>query len=494
MSERDATPTGVLFPTTSDGTRSTSALGRAVLADALRPVDPAAADAVTAERDWRRGYVPHFRRALEAGLLSADVARTIATGGLASVQQRLRYAADGAEAPLHEATATPPGRALATETLRGAAAPERELRVPYRGRELSGDALARRLDGWVAAGALEPSAADALRAVAADPAQLDLRDVTVVVLGAASEMGPLPPLLRWGARVVAVDLPRPALWTRLLAGAAAGAGTLVVPVVPGPAPLAERAGADLLRDVPALAAWLARLDGPLVLGNYAYADGAAHVQVAAAADALTVHVRRERPDTALAFLATPTDVFAVPPEVVAHAERAWDRRAAAGRLVSAASRGRLLVRHYPPGSGAPAVADSLVPEQGPNYALAKRVQRWRATTERARGATVSLTVAPPTGTRSVTRNRALAAAYAGAHRFGVEVFAPATSTTLLAALLVHHLRTGAPPHEHPWQDEADQAAHGGLWRTPYDPRSALGLAAVLGLPALAAGSVRRPRA
>ncbi len=492
MSERDAQPAEVLFPTTSDGTRSTSAFGRAVLADALRPVDPAAADAVAAERDWRRGYVPHFRRALEAGLPSPDAARTIATGGLASVQQRLRYAADGAEVPLHEATSTPPGRALGTETVRGAGAPQRELRVPYGGRELTGDALARRLDGWVATGTLEPSAADALRAVAAEPAQLDLQDVTVVVLGAASEMGPLHPLLRWGARVVAVDLPRPALWTRLLAGAAAGAGTLVVPAVPGSAPLAERAGADLLRDVPALAAWLAELDGRLVLGNYAYADGAAHVRVAAAADALTVHLRRERPDTALAFLATPTDVFAVPPEVVSHAERAWDRRAAAGRVLSAASGGRLLARHYPPGSGT-GLADSLVPAQGPNYALAKRVQRWRATTERVRGATVSLTVAPPTSTRSVTKNRALAAAYAGAHRFGVEVFEPVTSTTLLAALLVHHLRTGAPPHEHPWQDEADEAAHGGLWRTPYDPRSALGLAAVLGLPALGLSSVQRRR-
>jgi hypothetical protein len=34
---------------------------------------------------------------------------------------------------------------------------------------------------------------------------------------------------------------------------------------------------------------------------------------------------------------------------------------------------------------------------------------------------------PPTRTRSVMKNRALAAAYAGAHRFGVEVFEPATS-------------------------------------------------------------------
>jgi hypothetical protein len=81
----------------------------------------------------------------------------------------------------------------------------------------------------------------------------------------------------------------------------------------------------------------------------------------------------------------------------------------------------------------------------------------------------------------VLKNRALAAAYAGAHRFGIEVFEPATSNTLMAALLVHDLRSEPERHEHPWQDEAYAAAHGGLWRAAYTPRSALGIAVVLGL-------------
>jgi hypothetical protein len=145
------------------------------------------------------------------------------------------------------------------------------------------------------------------------------------------------------------------------------------------------------------------------------------------------------------------------------------------------SAGRLLRRAYVPGAD-PGIADVLVAQQGPNYALAKRLQRWRATTARAGGTTVSMNVAPPTRTRSVVKNRALAAAYAGAHRFGVEVFEPATSNVLMAALLVHDLHTGGgPAHEHPWQDEAHAAVHGGLWRMPYAARSALGLAALLGL-------------
>jgi hypothetical protein len=51
----------------------------------------------------------------------------------------------------------------------------------------------------------------------------------------------------------------------------------------------------------------------------------------------------------------------------------------------------------------------------------------------------------------------------------------------MAALLVHDLRSGATPTQAPWRAEVQGAVHGGLWRAAYDPRSALGLAVVLGL-------------
>ena len=95
---------------------------------------------------------------------------------------------------------------------------------------------------------------------------------------------------------------------------------------------------------------------------------------------------------------------------------------------------------------------------------------------------VQLWVVPnPSGLNAHESVASLAAAYAGAHRFGVEVFEPATSNVLMAALLIHDLHVPMPAHEHPWQDEAAHAVHGGLWRTGYAPRSALGLAALLGL-------------
>ncbi|GAA1608322.1 hypothetical protein [Catellatospora bangladeshensis] len=479
---------GVVFPVSSGTGRSTSALGRAVVADALREIDPIGARAAEHETNWRADYLVHFRRLVEAGLADGGAARRSAAAGLASLHDRMRVVYADGEVGLRDAfaRAPEPGERLDTVTVTGDGEVERELSVPYRGERLRGDALARRLDAWVTAGVIEPGCAEAVRAVLANPDWLDLSDVRVVALGAGAEMGPTHSLLRWGGDVVAVDLPRPGLWRNLLQTASRYGGRLHVPVAAAKqnrADLAEVAGADLLHDLPVVAEWLLGVEGRLAVGNYVYADGATNLRVCTAVDALTEHLRASRPDTALAFLATPTDVFAVPAEAVAHADAKY--REAGGvlrtlrgplRMVSA---GRLLRRNYPPDAD-PGVCDSLVAQQGPNYALAKRLQRWRAATAREQGATVSFTVAPPTRTRSVVKNRVLAAAYAGAPAFGVEVFDPAASNTLMAALLVHDLRNPPPVREHVWQEEAAGAAHGGLWTMPYAPRSALGLAALLG--------------
>src|ERR1700750_3006832 len=66
---------GVTFPVTTDGRRSTSALGRAVVADALARTDPAGARAVRGEANWRSGYLAHFRRLIVAGLPSRPPSR-----------------------------------------------------------------------------------------------------------------------------------------------------------------------------------------------------------------------------------------------------------------------------------------------------------------------------------------------------------------------------------------------------------------------------------
>jgi hypothetical protein len=317
-------------------------------------------------------------------------------------------------------------------------------------------------------------------------------------------MGPLRSLTQWGAHVVAIDLPRADIWTRVLATARAGAGRVSVPVSEGAFTARDRpeddaiaaaAGVDLVRELPEVADWLDQVPGDqLTFGMYAYADGATHVSVSMAADALAVDLldRRGVANTVLAYLATPTDVFAVPFDAVLESRERWEARRGR-RLLQAPLR---LARMYAPNyqhtvvddSGTDVgIADILVPQQGPNYALAKRVQRWRAVAAQAAGVTVSLNVAPATRTRSVIKNRALAAAYAGAGRFGIEVFDPSTSNTLMAALLVRDLRDpgsaarAATPRHSPLDLFSDAANHGGLWRSAYEPRSVLGVAALLGM-------------
>ncbi|NRQ48920.1 hypothetical protein [Aeromicrobium stalagmiti] len=468
---------GVSFPS-----ESSSSAARTVMADALRKADPVGARAVENETNWRRNYLAHFRRAVEAGIGEAPAAHAIAADGLRSAHELMRFG----DVPLDRAIGgTALTQAFHTRTVRGAAEPETELSIPYRGERLSGKALLDQLDRWVADGVITTSCSEAVQTVQDNPDWLRLEGDTVVVLGAGAEMGPYRALLRWGAEVVALDLPRADVQERVRTPATESAGTAHLPariVTNGD----DDSGADLLTELPAIAHWLDGLDGRLVLGNYCYADGAAHVRVSMAADALAEHLTRQRPDTALAFLATPTDTFAVPADDVARSNEAYARRSASRLLrtpLRAVSGGRLLQRNYPPGAD-PGLCDALVPQQGPNYALAKRLQRWRATTARHSGTMVSLNVAPATRTRSVVKNKALAAAYAGAHRFGVEIFDPATSNTLMAALLAYDLRSGAQPQDEPWQDEAVNAAHGGLWTAAYHPRSALGLAAVLGIGAL----------
>lgn len=468
---------GVSFPS-----ESSSSAARTVMADALRKADPVGARAVENETNWRRNYLAHFRRAVEAGIGEAPAAHAIAADGLRSAHELMRFG----DVPLDRAIGgTALTQAFHTRTVRGAAEPETELSIPYRGERLTGKALLDQLDRWVADGVITTSCSEAVQTVQDNPDWLRLEGDTVVVLGAGAEMGPYRALLRWGAEVVALDLPRPDVQERVRTLATESAGTAHLPariVTNGD----DDSGADLLTELPAIAHWLDGLDGRLVLGNYCYADGAAHVRVSMAADALAEHLTRQRPDTALSFLATPTDTFAVPADDVARSNEAYARRSASRLLrtpLRAVSGGRLLQRNYPPGAD-PGLCDALVPQQGPNYALAKRLQRWRATTARHNGTMVSLNVAPATRTRSVVKNKALAAAYAGAHRFGVEIFDPATSNTLMAALLAYDLRSGAQPQDEPWQDEAVNAAHGGLWTAAYHPRSALGLAAVLGIGAL----------
>ena len=492
---------GVAFPLI-DGSRSTTATGQGVFADAARAANPALAQRIEAERDWRNNYLDYARELLAASLTTIHHPVDLPLSGLQSLHDRFVFVDGEDEVPLDRAIATGSGDGISTVEIAGeGGAADTELSVPYKGVRLRGDALHRQLDAWVDAGAAEPSFAESIRSVMAHSDWLDLSDQTFVVLGAGAEMGPLHSLSRWGATVVPVDLDRPDAWRRILGTVRQGNGRALIPVREPVAAGADddtitaAAGVNLITAMPQVAQWLQGLDGPLTLGNYVYADGATHVRVSMAVDAITQHLLTKRGDVSLAVLATPTDVFAVPRETVDWSRNAYQTQRLPGVVRAATrtmTRGRLFAPNYSKtlqiSDGLDVgIADCLVKQQGPNYALAKRLQRWRASVARDQGVVTSINVAPPTRTKSVLKNRVLAAAYAGAGKFGVEVFDPSTSNTLMAAMLVHDLRNPKSPAqpgtvlEHPHELFWGGAIHGGLWRNPFAARSVLGLAVVLGM-------------
>ena len=223
--------------------------------------------------------------------------------------------------PLSGALADLPETTVVTERIHGSGVPDSVLTLPFRGSRLAGDDLRRQLDTWAVQGVVEPSLTAAIGSLLDERTPLDLSGWTVVVLGAGSEMGPLRTLLRWGATVAALDLPRPDLWRRILDSAAGLPGTLLVPVRPGPGPVAERAGIDLIEDLPTAAAWVAGLSGKLVIGNYVYADGASNVRVSAAVDASRRPSGPDGRSTRWRWLSSPP-----PPTSSPSPERQWPPR------------------------------------------------------------------------------------------------------------------------------------------------------------------------
>lgn len=503
--------TGVEFapgPGEASGRASTMRIGQEVFAAAAAGASDDLADEILRIRNWRDEYIPPLRELVVRSIESSRVALAVSSGGIDEAHRQVEFVRDGAARPLASSVAAGMraggrrARPVTTVTVTGQVEAERDLSIPFRGQRLRGDALLAELERWLAAGWVEPGVVDAIALVQQNPDWLRLDGTTVAVLGAGAEMGPVHSLLRWGARVRAVDLPVPRVWNALIARAGESAGVLEVPVAHaasaadtavglGGSDLGAVAGLNLLHDTPEVAAWLNDVVGPLVVGNYVYADGAVHVRTTMAVDAIMTSLTTRRDDVSLAFLATPTDVFAVPYQDVEISEVNWDERRTKllqppMRLLKQFSKNYSEVAVSDDGSSW-GIADCLVPQQGPNYALAKRIQRWRAIVARSQGITVSLNVAPATRTASVTKNRLLAAAYAGAARFGIEVFSPATSNTLMAALLVHDIcnpdsvANASTPLANPLEAWTATAVHGGLWTTAYDPRSVLGIAAVLGM-------------
>lgn len=480
---------------------SSSSTGKAIVATALASVDPALADQLRAEKNWRKHYPIYFKALVEHGIRSINNPIYIAQAGLAQAQQSFEFYRDGQSYKLNDIQNISPIQPLYSFKIQGQSTAQPEWYIPYRGQRLQGQALLDQIEHWLTHGIIEQSHADALKQVHAHPEWLDLSARHMVLFGAGSEAGPLKWLAKWKANIIALDLPNRKVWQRILDVVQDGNATLIAPcstaIDPStpPAQAIDQLGVNLLTQIPEITQWLCQHKEQLDLAAIAYLDGEKHVRVAMAMDSIMQTVSEKKPDSSLMYMCTPTDVYAIPAEIMQQTQQQATQRSQLEKLCSKGI-SMLSLKHFfqaqdqqsimADNQKSYAIADCIVIEQGPNYALAKRLQQWRATLARHQGQQVSINIAPSTTTHSVTKNPILKAAFAGASMFGVEAFEPDTTNAIMAALWVHDLYCPTAlsnpknPLEHPLELIMDGANHGGLWRVNYLARTALPFAALYG--------------
>jgi len=502
---------GVLFPANEKGKRSSLAGGVTIWEAAAKAVDPALATAITKEKQWRQNYAKHVVALAEGSCRNEDVALKSAEVGLATIYETFDFVRAGQTLRLGQVMKNPsPDRALHSACVSGtgALAP---LCVPYSGKQLRGADLLAQLKNWSAYGCAEAAAMDAIAKAVANPEWLDLRGHCFVILGATSAMGPLEHLLSWGATVIAIARKRTETWEKLMRKARASAGSLVFPVNADSAgmddaTMAEAGGADLLVDTPEIAAWLktaiaevekTRGTTSTTIGVYTYLDGDAHVRVSLACDAIIQEVLSADSGKriSLAYMQTPSLTYTISEE--SHFESASKYRDSKLRLI-------LPANARPPCTGGASkdglakplllgeagarppryIHDGLINMQGPNYALAKTMQLWRAVLARSRdGRLVSMNIAPAARTASMVagNNKNAGSVATGLDGMGhfspLVVFDSETVSACMAALLVHDLRSPEAPANprtalaHPWDLASCEAFHGGSFRVGVKPQA-----------------------
>ena len=122
---------------------------------------------IAAERNWRYGYDEWMLKVYEAQVLQCAKDERVAMDSLAAGLE----AATDLEFERHDGSIVTLKQEIATNvptlssvTVTGSGPTQEELVVPYKGQDLSGDALHGQLDAWSDYGCMEPDVASAIKA------------------------------------------------------------------------------------------------------------------------------------------------------------------------------------------------------------------------------------------------------------------------------------------------------------------------------------------
>mmetsp|Transcript_6308 Transcript_6308/g.11209 ORF Transcript_6308/g.11209 Transcript_6308/m.11209 type:complete len:511 (-) Transcript_6308:72-1604(-) len=473
----------------SDSSTSSSSVGKEVLGAVLERLGKSeAAQAVRTERAWREKYVNHFIEVQRALLESADGCQIAAEYGLEQIYSHMHW--NGR--PLKDLVAKEAPE-IEVGIIQGEGTHASfELPVPIE----SAATTATSSDYWgniqrltkpedivtevqrmVEKGMCEANVADSIRALLQEGTSgLDLSDQWFVNLGACSEMGSTKTLLSLGANVVAIELARnTAGWASLSDFARTTPGRLVFPVRDG------IPGADVVQDLDKLIWWIHERAVPqdkrIIVGSYLYLDGANFVRVAAASDALFARVLELRSNTILTTLCTPTEAFCVPSEAAAAGATKFAARPIFEQVMGMVP--GVLEPNVPEkvGKQGRLLQDCYTPEQGPNYAMAKLLQRFRSIASGPHR--VISNVAPASLTKSVMSVTLVRVGILGCERFGIIPFLPETANQLMTALLLQEVRAldngtsrkVALFDEHPMLSFQQSSVHGGTWNAAFKTSS-----------------------
>ena len=486
---------GIQFPLQSGKkSPSTTHTAKQILKSALQSVDSRYATKLASEKNWRKNYPFYFHELVKVGIESVDHPARIAQQGLETAKSLFNFNRAEQSHTLTSAMANIKDQPFESFILKGTGSSTIEpWFIPYHGKKLQGEALLQQIELWEQQQVIEPSHAKALRLLNQHPEWFDLSKRTMVLFGAGSEAGPLSWLAKWRANIVAIDLPHPAIWEKITKVIEKGNATLIAPQMK----VADKQqfGANLLTQTPEIANWLNTFSETLDLAGIAYLDGEKHVRVSIAMISIMEQVSQHKPDSSIMFMLTPTDIYAIPKAVVHSIQDKIKQRPIVEKLLTKSIHNISLSNFFKPNlkhliqsdNGQQyGISDCMVIEQGPNYALAKRLQQWFAISTRARGQKTVINIAPSTTTHSVVKNPILKAAFSGADLFKVETFNPETTNAIMAALWIHDLNnpeSATNPDkqlDHPLELIMENANHGGLWHVPYLARTALPFAAAYG--------------
>lgn len=500
-------PAGIVFPTDDKGKKGSTFGNKGAIAAANGAFSKEEGEKVANERSWRGKYEKHILRQVQLSCTSPEASLKIAKAGLQYCHDNFEFIRDGTTYSVGDAMKKFTG-SYETGFIQGSKPKPKgplTLKVPYNGKDLEGDELKAQLQKWADYGTIEQSCADAIKMVVDNPEWNELEDKYFVLLGAGSAMGPILVLLALGANIIALDLDRPGIWKRLLGLVENSHGTMTFPLKKPQAECSgeeiyENAGCNLFTETPEIANWVSSLypKESFIMGAYAYLDGELHVRVSLAMDLVISKVQKARgPGKAgCAYLCTPTDAHCIPRDAYLAAKANYTSFSPINLFHKLSpffifgGKSYLVNNALKPVKADNGdefyIVDGLVGRQGPNYALAKRMQHWRAMVARSEGQTVSSNIAPSTSTVSVTSNKLFALAYGGMHWFKpMEVSAPETSNAVMGALLIHDVRNkeSVANPKTPVRNQIElftpNSFHGGVWRCGYKIHSIGEPAAVL---------------